>query len=130
MVNERRRVQPAWGVLIERGRFTMRSTSSRLKIMALSLLVLAPLVVAAVVPPRTLHAQVRPGAQEPPKAVPKAPATPNARAVGETCSVSPTGTVLAGRPDETQAAGTNRWTKRQLNVVFLDGADAWNQSVR
>src|SRR4051794_6054368 len=77
--------------------------------------------------PMALRAQEDPA----PKALPAAPPqgaapAPGVRPPGETCSVSPTGTILAGKPDETQGGMTNRWTKRALNVAFLDGDDPWN----
>jgi hypothetical protein len=51
------------------------------------------------------------------------------RQLGETCSVSPTGTLLAGKKE--RLGGLHkRWDKRDLNVVFLDGTDPWNLSVR
>ena len=76
---------------------------------------------------RVLLAQNGPAAKKPPQAKEKAVAGPS---VGETCSVSPTATLLAGRPDEPQAAATNKWGKKLLNVTFFDGRDPWNLLVR
>lgn len=55
---------------------------------------------------------------------------PQQMVLGKTCSVSASGAILAGRPKDYRAAATNRWPKRDLNIHFLDGKDAWNQSVR
>ncbi len=90
------------------------------------------LLAAVLVPvPIILRAQEDPARKEGPRARAEGAAgAPEERTPGETCSVSPTGTLLAGRPDEAQAAMTNRWTKRNLNVTFFDGQDPWNLSVR
>jgi serralysin len=50
--------------------------------------------------------------------------------VPDTCSVAPNGR-LAGEPPPTLAAAYNPWRNVDiLTVAFLDGKDAWNQSVR